>query len=180
LKDRQAQLLAENGKLRDSLNVDALRIVELSASIEKQAQMIAQLETRVDGLNHELADAREAVKNATTVAARAYYVIGSEDELIKKGVIVKEGGTNLLVRRVGRTLVPARELNKEAFTPIDTREIHEIAVPDTARRYQIVSRQSLDDAKVGAREGAFFRGRLEIPESDKFWSASKYLIIVQR
>jgi len=180
LKDRQAQLLAENGKLRDSLNVDALRIVELSASIEKQALLIAQLEGRVDGLNRELADARETVKNATAVAARAYYVIGSEDELIKKGVIVKEGGTNLLVKRVGRTLVPAREMNKEVFTPIDTREIHEIAVPDTARRYQIVSRQSLDDAKVTAREGAFFRGRLEIPEAEKFWSASKYLIIVQR
>jgi len=179
-KDREAQLLAENGKLRDSLNVDALRIVELSASIEKQAQMIAQLESKVDDMNRELADAREQVRTASAVAARAYYVIGSEDELIKKGIIVKEGGANLLIKRVGRTLVPARELNKEAFTQIDMRDVHEIAVPDTARRYQIVSRQSLDDAKVVQREGSFFRGRLEIPESEKFWAPSKYLIIVQR
>ena len=27
-----------------------------------------------------------------TAASRAYYVIGTEDELLKKGVIVKEGG----------------------------------------------------------------------------------------
>jgi hypothetical protein len=43
-----------------------------------------------------------------------------------------------------------------------------------------VSRQSLDDAKVSTREGTTFRGSLEIPEADRFWAASKYLIIVQR
>jgi regulator of replication initiation timing len=180
LKDREAQLLAENGKLRDSLNIDALRIVELSASIEKQAQMIAMLEARVDGLNRELVEAREAVTKAYAVASRAYYVIGSEDELLKKGVVVKEGGANLLVARVGRTLVPARDMNKDVFTLIDMREVHQIALPDSSRRYQIVSRQNLDDAKVGVREGAYFRGPLEIPEADRFWAASKYLIIVQR
>jgi hypothetical protein len=173
LKDREAQLLAENGKLRDSLATDALRIVELSASIERQAQMIAVLETRVDGLQKDVVDARAA-------ASRAYYVIGSEDELIKKGIVVKEGGANLLVARIGRTLVPARELNKEAFTPIDTREVHTIELPDSTRRYQIVSRQSLDDAKVANRDGATFRGALQIAEADKFWAPSRYLIIVQR
>jgi hypothetical protein len=104
----------------------------------------------------------------------------TEDELLKKGVIVKEGGTNLLIKRFGRTLVPARELNKEAFTPIDTRAVHAIDVPDTTKRYQIVSRQSLDDVKVGLREGTSFRGSLEIPDSERFWSASRYLIIVQK
>ena len=55
-----------------------------------------------------------------------------------------------------------------------------IAILDTTKRYEIVSRQSLDDAKVGAREGTSFRGPLEIADSEKFWSPSRYLIIVQR
>ena len=88
--------------------------------------------------------------------------------------------TNLLIKRVGRTLVPARQLDKEAFTPIDTREVHAIQVPDTTKRYQIVSRQSLDDVKVATREGTSFRGSLEIPDAEKFWAASRYLIIVQK
>lgn len=173
LKDRQAQLMAENSALRDSLNADVQRITELTASLDKQSQTIAELEARVDELGNEL-------EKAKADYSRAYVVIGTEDELLKKGVVVREGGANLIFRRVGRTLQPARELKPELFTPIDIREVHAIAVPDTARRYQIVSRQSLDDAKVGDRDGASFRGGLQIADADKFWAASRFLIIVER
>lgn len=180
LKEREKQLLAENGQLKDSLSAqaqqlvaDAQKITELTGTIEQQAQTIANMQARLDDFDKQLASER-------TASSRAYYVIGTEDELLKKGVIVKEGGANLLIKRIGRTLVPARQLNKEAFTPIDTREVHAIEVPDTTKRYEIVSRQSLDDVKVGAREGTSFRGALAIPDAEKFWSPSRYLIIVQR
>ncbi len=180
LKEREKRLLAENGQLKDSLSAqaqrlaaDAQQIAELKGTIEQQAASIALLQARLDEFDKVLASER-------SVASRAYYVIGTEDELVEKGVVVREGGTNLLIRRVGRTLVPARQLDRSAFTPIDTREVHAIAVPDTTRRYEIVSRQSLDDVKVASREGMSFRGPLEIPDSDKFWAASRYLIIVQR
>ena len=180
LKDRERRLLAENGQLKDSLSsvaqrllVDAEEIASLKGTIEQQAQTIAAMQARLDDFDKQLVAERAA-------SSRAYYVIGTEDELLKKGVIVKEGGTNLLIKRVGRTLVPARELSKEVFTPIDTREVHEIGVPDTTKRYQIVSRQSLDDVKVGTREGTTFRGALGIPDAEKFWAPSRYLIIVQR
>jgi hypothetical protein len=180
LKDREKTLLAENGKLKDSLSADAQRLVadaqliaELRGSLDQQAQTIASMQARIDDFDKQIADARSA-------AARAYYVIGTEDELVKKGIVVREGGTNLLIKRVGRTLVPARNLDVAAFTPIDTREVHEITVPDSTRRYQIVSRQSLDDVKVDERHGTSFRGPLEIADTDKFWQPSRYLIIVQR
>ena len=180
LKEREKTLLAENGKLKDSLSADALRLVadaqliaELRGSLEQQAQTIATMQARIDDFDKQIADARSS-------AARAYYVIGTEDELVKKGLVVREGGTNLLIKRVGRTLVPARKLDVAAFTPIDTREVRAISVPDSTRRYQIVSRQSLDDVKVGQRDGTSFRGSLEIADADKFWQPSRYLIIVQR
>jgi DNA repair exonuclease SbcCD ATPase subunit len=180
LKEREKALLAENGDLKDSLSaaaqriaLDAQHIAELTGTIEQQAQAIAALQAKLDDFDKMLVSER-------TAASRAYYVIGTEDELIKKGLVVKEGGANLLIKRVGRTLVPARELDKTAFTPIDTRQVHEIEVPDTTKKYQIVSRQSLDDVRVASREGTSFRGSLEIPDAEKFWSASRYLIIVQK
>jgi flagellar biosynthesis chaperone FliJ len=180
LKEREKRLLAENGQLKDSLSataqrliVDAQQIAELQGTIEQQAKTIATMQARLDDFDKQLAAER-------TASSRAYYVIGTEDELLKKGVIVKEGGTRLLIKRFGSTLVPARQLSKEAFTPIDTREVHAIDLPDTTKRYQIVSRQSLDDVKVGEREGTTFRGPLAIPDAEKFWSASRYLIIVQK
>jgi hypothetical protein len=180
LKEREKALLAENGQLKDSLSTlaqkliaDAEQIAQMQGTIEQQAQTIATMQARLDDFDKQIVAER-------TAAARAYYVIGTEDELLQKGVVVREGGTNLLFKRVGRTLVPARQLNQEAFTTIDTREVHAIGVPDSTKRYQIVSRQSLDDVKVATREGTSFRGTLEIPDADKFWASSKYLIIVQR
>lgn len=180
LKDRERLLLAENGVLKDSLSAEAKRIeadarqiAELQGTIDQQSHTIAEMQARLDDFDRQLASER-------TAAAKAYYVVGTKDELIKKGVIVEEGGTNLLIKRFGRTVVPARDLNKDAFTAIDTRSVHEIGLPDSTKRYQIVSRQSLDDVKVGERDGTSFRGRLEIPDADRFWAASRFLIIVQR
>jgi len=173
LKERERKLLAENRKLKNSLAVDEQQIADLKATIEQHAATIASLQTRLDNYDKQLVAER-------AIANRAYYVIGTEDELVDKGVIVREGGTNLLIKHIGRTLVPARELDKAAFTAIDTREVHAIGLPDTTKRYQIVSRQSLDDVKVADRDGTSFRGSLEIPDAEKFWAASRFLIIVQR
>lgn len=180
LKVRQKQLMTENGQLKDSLSAqaqqlvaDAQKISEMQGTIEQQAQAIAAMQAKLDDFDKQLAAER-------TVASRAYYVIGTEDDLVKKGVVVREGGVNLLVKHVGRTLQPSRQLDPAVFTAIDTREVHAIAVPDTTRRYQIVSRQSLDDVKVEERDGTSFRGPLQIADGDKFWAPSRYLIIVQR
>src|SRR5262249_9406155 len=120
LKEREKQLLVENGELKDTLSdqakrlaADAEQIAQLQGTIEQQAQQIAALQARLDDFDKQLVAERGA-------AARAYYVIGTEDELIKKGVIVKKGGANLLIKRIGRRLVPARQLGKTAFTTVDT------------------------------------------------------------
>jgi regulator of replication initiation timing len=172
-RDKEKELLGENSKLRAELDSAGQRIADLTAQIERQAQSIALLQTHVDSLDKELNVARSAY-------SRAYYVIGREDDLVKKGIVVKEGGANLLVAHPGRLLLPARNLDRDLFQPLDIREIHEIEMPDTTRRYQIVSRQSLDDAEVNSRDGAQFSGTLKIANVDKFWAPSRFLIIVQR
>jgi hypothetical protein len=58
--------------------------------------------------------------------------------------------------------------------------VHEIPVPDSTRSYAIVSRQSLEDADVTPVDQTSFRGNLKIKDSDRFWSPSKYLIILER
>jgi len=172
-REKQKELLGENSKLRAELDSAGQRIADLTAQIERQAQSIALLQTHVDSLDKELTVARSAY-------SRAYYVIGREDDLVKKGIVVKEGGANLLVAHPGRMLLPARNLDRDLFQPVDIREITAIEMPDTTRRYQIVSRQSLDDAEVEQRDGAQFRGTLKIANADKFWAPSRFLIIVQR
>ena len=172
----EAQLADAQQKLTDAeakLNDDHTMIGDLGATIERQQARIAELELRVDSLITE-----------TNVIGerhyRAYYIVGTEKELIEKGVIEREGGANLLIAHPGRTLQPARTLNTALFTPIDQRVAREIAVPDTTKRYRLVSRQNLDKATVRHRDKTTFRGPLQIADADDFWAGSRYLILVQR
>jgi hypothetical protein len=172
-QQREKALLEDNARLRERADSAEAAIAELTASVERQAETIAALTARADSL--------EVVVNEVRASqSKAYYIIGSTDELLKKGVIVREGGANLLVARVGRTVVPAREFDRQLFTAIDTREVQEIQVPDTSRRYMIVSRQSLDNAEVADRDKSTFRGTLKITNAPQFWASSPYLIIVER
>ena len=172
----EAQLSDAQQKLTDAeakLNDDHTMIGDLGTTIERQQARIAELELRVDSLITETNTMGER-------HYRAYYIVGTEKELIEKGVIEREGGANLLIAHPGRTLQPARKLNPAVFTPIDQRVAREIAVPDTTKRYRLVSRQNLDKATVRQRDKTTFTGPLQIADADDFWAASRYLILVQR
>lgn len=181
---RTAALLAKeqgkNKELQAQLEKDQQMIADLQATIARQTETIATLTTRVDSLAGVTQQLGQDLDFARATNAKAFYVIGREDELLKKGVIVREGGANLLFAHPGRTLQPARKFDLAAFTPIDQREVHEIHVPDSTRRYQIVSRQSLDNAEVAMRDRSTFKGDLKITDADRFWAPSRYLIIVEK
>ena len=179
LQKQQAASQSENTALKTQMaeqvakiEQDAQLIADLGSTIDRQNTQIASLEARLDSLGTEM----------RTLGSRhyqAYYVIGTEKELMDKGVVLKEGGANLLVARPGRTLVPARVLDAAAFTPLDQREMRMITVPDTTKRYRIVSRQSLDAADVSWRDERSFKGNLKITKPDEFWAPSRFLILVQ-
>ncbi|HVE78245.1 MAG TPA: hypothetical protein VNA89_05270 [Gemmatimonadaceae bacterium] len=170
---RERTLRGQVDSLERQAEKDRQLIDQLGRTIQRKTVMIAELQTRVDSVVTELNTAR-------AMFSKAYYVIGREDDLVEKGVVVREGGANLLIVHPGRTLQPARQLDRDVFTAIDAREVREIAVPDTTRRYQVVSRQNLDNAVVAERDRASFRGHLKIANVEQFWAPSRFLIIVER
>jgi hypothetical protein len=179
LQKKEAETQAANSELRDrmaaqaaQLERDAQLIADLGSTIERQRTEIASLGARIDSLDTE-------IRTVSAQHYKAYYVIGTEKELIAKGIVTKEGGVNFLVTRRGRTLVPNRVLDPTVFTAIDQRDTKRIAMPDSTHRYRIVSRQSLDDANVTWRDRQSFRGDLEITKPDEFWAQSRYLILVK-
>jgi hypothetical protein len=190
-----AQLSASsksNAALRAQLTSDSTLIAELNVTIARQTATINALSARVDSLSNatqqlglalndtkaSLADTKTSLVNAENERNKAFYVIGTEDELVKRGVVVREGGANLLFAHPGRTLQIARSLAADAFTEVDQRQLQTITMPDTTRRYRVVSRQSLDNATVTERDQNSFRGNLRIADAAKFWAPSKYLVLV--
>lgn len=179
-KRREKGLRDENAALKDSLGKDEQVIADLGRTIQRQSAQIGELQSTVLTLTDSTVKLGEELKVVQASSARVYYVIGRESDLVKKGLVVKEGGMNLLVGRAGKTLQPARRLDASQFKAIDAREVSRIEVPDTTKRYTIVSRQSLDDAEVRERNKSTFKGHLKITDPAHFWAPSRYLIIVQR
>jgi chromosome segregation ATPase len=166
LKGETVRLQGENDSLRSQLDENQKMVAQFSETIERQAGQIATLETEIK-----------------TVGARlytAYYIVGTEKELLRKGVVVREGGANLIIKRFGRTLQQARKLDPDLFRQIDQRETQVIAVPDSTKRYRLVSRQNLDHAEVQERDGTTFSGNLKITDINGFWGPTRFLILQER
>jgi hypothetical protein len=179
-KSHVKRLATDSAQFAQSLEGDQKMIAELNSTIQRQTARLNTMQVQVDSLAGANAKLGTELALLQTTHNKVYYVIGSEEELLQKGIVVREGGANLLVAHPGRTLQPARTLDASLFREIDQRAVHEITVPDSTRQYAIVSRQSLDEADVTARDRESFRGNLKIKDADKFWSQSKYLIILQR
>jgi hypothetical protein len=179
-KGHVKRLSTDSAQYAQSYDNDQKMIAELNSTLQRQTTRISGMQLQIDSLSGANAKLGTELALLQTTHNKVFYVIGSEDDLLKKGIVVREGGANLLLAHPGRTLQPARTLDSSLFTAIDQRNVHEIAVPDSTRQYAIVSRQSLDDADVTTRDRESFRGNLRIKDGDKFWSQSKYLIILQR
>jgi hypothetical protein len=106
-----------------------------------------------------------------------YYAVGTKDELIKRGIVTKEGSKFLVFG--GTRLEPARNLDPSAFTALDKTQQTSISLPRSDKKYKIVSRQSPSYLSSPVTKDGKVSGAVEISQPEEFWSPSKYLILVQ-
>jgi len=156
---------------------------EYEATIAQQNAQIASLNSKVDTVTQEnvrLAGETKAlgdtVSELTTEKNTAYYVIGTKDELVKRGVLVQEGHRRFLLLG-GRTVSAARELDPGKFTKIDRLKDRVINLP--AGDYTIFSRQNPAYASPMASKDGKISGGLRIDQPERFWEPSRFLIIVR-
>ena len=187
-RQRNARLLAQIETYKKT--IEDLRTTAESQKTEFEAQLaaantqIVTLAGRVDTLTTEKgqletdkAALTDTVVNLTAYKNTVYYAVGTKDELMKKGVVTKEGSKFLVFG--GTRLEPARNLNPEAFTAMDKTANKSIPLPRTDKKYKIVSRQSPAYLASGVTKDGKVTGAVEIGQPEEFWSASKYLILVQ-
>jgi hypothetical protein len=187
-RQRNARLLAQIQTYKKT--IEDLRTTAESQKADFEAQLaaantqIATLAGRVDTLSAEKgqlsmekAALADTVGNLTAYKNTVYYAIGTKDELMKKGIVTKEGSKFLVFG--GTRLEPARNLSAEAFTAIDKTQNTSIPLPRTDKKDKIVSRQSPSFLGSGVTKDGKVTGSVEIAQPEEFWSASKYLILVQ-
>lgn len=171
-----AQVAAYEKSIADLQESAARERTDLQGTIAKQTTEIAALNSKVDTLNTVKVALIDTVGQLTTQKNTAYYVVGTKDELIKKGVLVAEGGKRFVVVG-GRNVVPARQLDPSNFSKIDRLSDRNIPLPEG--QYQILTRQNVSFAKAQAQKDGKISGGLTIEEPEQFWATSPFLIIVR-
>jgi hypothetical protein len=154
-------------------------IQDMKATVERQQAEIVSLTQRVDSLT--TANTVLIARN-TEMSARedsVFVAIGSEKDLMKRGLIKKEGGTKLMFGR-GKTIVAARHLEPAQFQTISKLKDLTINLPDPNKTYRIVTRQDMHFAEPQDPKKGMVKGTLKISDPNAFWGGSKYLILVEQ
>jgi hypothetical protein len=203
VSEMEEQLSAAQTRLR-SLNATSTtqvqRISELEASIaeeraalEGQRERVSSLEAAIAGLEMEMTRQGEVnqqlertVEAMTDDANTVWYVVGTKEELLDRGIIREEGGSRVLFifGKRGQTLVPARTMDPSMFTAADQRTLSWIPLPvaeeDEEPEWTVVTSQDL--SAIGSpldERGRVLGDALSISDPQRFWANGRYLIVVR-
>lgn len=176
-------------KLSDSLKATIeSTIANYESTIASQKVTLQELNDQVQQLtaeNSALTVANTALTDTVHTLKQenntVYYVVGTRDELLQRGVIQEEGGSRVLFifGKAGKTLVPARDLDPSQFTAIDKHAVTEIPLPEEGE-YRLASRQNPEALATPPDDHGKIKGTVfKIAEPDKFWVGSKFLILVR-
>ena len=151
-------------------------IENLQNSINLKDEEIADLKTRMEGLNIELSNLTtnyQEVETENQVKTNeintAYYAIGTSKELKEKNVISKEGG----FIGIGKTTKVKSDFNKEYFTKVNIEQTASINIG--SRKAKIITTHPSSSYKIIGEKPV---EKIEITNAKEFWSASKYLVII--
>ncbi len=180
LQDNKDKMAAINSKLKKS----NLKINELQKMIENLTIQMQNKDAEISSLKGQLAEANkqlavlfqeynnrlEELGDKEDKLNTAYYCYGSSKELKEQGVITKEGG----FIGIGKTEKLSDNFNKQYFTKIDIKLVNEIDL--MSNKVKIITNHPTDSYKIEGEDGK--ADKLVILNSEAFWSASKYLVMV--
>ncbi|MCD6018443.1 MAG: chromosome segregation protein [Bacteroidetes bacterium] len=166
-------------KLKDSKSkITGLEqmIATLQAQIDAKDGEISELKSQLEAKNIELSN---IVMNLENVEAESsaktekmntvYYAFGTSKELKEKNVITKEGG----FIGMGKSAKLKDDFNKEYFTKVDASQTTSINIG--AKKAKIITSHPSSSYKLIGDKTV---EKIEITNTEDFWSNSKYLVII--
>jgi chromosome segregation ATPase len=136
------------------------KLSKLNSSFEMANLKIDTLSRTVKSQGSQINDQSQTIASQDEALNTAYYVIGSNKELKKNGII-----------KSGEIL---SDFNKNLFTKMDVRKVLEISI--LSKKAKIISNHPSSSYKFNGDKKMI--QSLQITDYKAFWSNSKYLVIV--
>jgi uncharacterized coiled-coil protein SlyX len=191
LMDQNRKKIAElNRKFKNSAtkNVQLEKMITtLNDQLVKKDQELADLNTRLNSLNAQVAVLQisvdtltnqnraqsQIIADKTSALHIAYYVMGKSNDLQDAKIIDRQGG----LLGIGKTSKLKEDFDNSKFTQIDYTQTNIIAVNSEIKIITTHPTGSYTLEKDD-KDNDHVKNMV-ITNPDKFWSASKYLVIVK-
>lgn len=170
-----AKSLSLISHLKEQLNTKNIQIAQLKEELEKKNVDIARLQEQVESqrltintqtatiseLNQRTQRQGEALARQDAILNNGYVLIGSKDDLKRKGILKK-----------GKIVADAA-LDRSKFAKVDIREWREVSF--TAKRPRILTNMPASSYEITTTGNRNFT--LTVKNSSDFWRISTYLVI---
>jgi uncharacterized coiled-coil protein SlyX len=156
--------------LNETVAQKETEISDLKSKLQSMNFTVETLNARIDTLKSANQVKEQRISNQIEALNTAYYVFGNTKELKAQGIITKEGG----FIGIGKTNKVTGDFNKDYFTKIDITKTTEIVLG--AKKAKLLTTHPSDSYHF---EGTKDRvEKLIITNPEKFWKASKYLVVI--
>ena len=148
------------------------QIAQLLTELENNKVLIKKLNQDVSDLTASNEQKEQYIKQQTAEANRAYYVVGTYDELNEAGIVSKAGGFIGIGRRQGTN----SEMPLDRFTQIDRTKV--TTIPINMRKALVVSKHPENSYELVMDENDDrVVSYLRILNPAKFWEQTRFLVI---
>lgn len=155
--------------LNERLATKDKELEELNRQLAAANAKVEQLETSVNTLSAENADKSRTIDQQTAELHSVYYVVAKSKELREKKIIDNTGG----LLGIGKTAQLAPDIYTGNFNQIDYTKVTEIDI--NSKRAKLITAHPADSYTLNKVDGKIVT--LKITDPERFWSASKYLVV---
>jgi hypothetical protein len=162
---RIAALDRMTGQLKGELDKKTQEVGTMKGEISKLNKQIARLTNTVDVMD-------EAMSDQESQMVKAYYIIGTVDQLVARGILVSPGP---FYRLLGSRPTLANDFDLRPFRQVDITETKDIYLDKPVSRLHIITPHSKGSYELA---GGKTSSLLLIKNDAEFWKKSRCLIIV--
>jgi len=166
----------ELAKVEGLLKEKEDQIASLKQELDNQMAMVTERNNQISEQNNKIAELTSSVQFAEGNSNKmerelykGYYTTGTAKELKKNKVVQKEGG----ILGLGSTEILKPDFEKAGFTEIDTRQATGIVI--NGKKAKLITHHPVDSYELKKEDNE--TEYLTIKNPDKFWSASRYLVV---
>jgi len=156
--------------LKKQLSNLQLEVKSLKDAVTFKENQLAQKDTLLARVGQKLEQQQMLIEEKETELNKVYFIRGTSKELEKAGIIKKEGG----IAGIGQVKILGEKLGGDRMKVLNLKT-DKMLLLGRYKKKKVITTHPSDSYFFIAKEGQFY---IKISYPEKFWSLSRYLVVV--